>query len=176
MSSHITPDRVHETLHRHMLADGYDIVLDCGSKTLTTDTARGFDEGSFIGRNLWDRRYAVVDEERGIATSPDGTNLTVRLAPLNAYWPFYSVAAGNGLFVAVAYGAYYYTSSDGITATSSTTAFPAAAMPPISRLAADIASIVLLIAVTGTRPARSVSSTFSASFWNGEAVAGSAVA
>jgi hypothetical protein len=30
------------------------------------DTSRGFDEGRFIGRNLWDRRYAVVDEERGI--------------------------------------------------------------------------------------------------------------
>jgi hypothetical protein len=30
------------------------------------DTARGFDQGGFIGRNLWDRRYAVVDEERGI--------------------------------------------------------------------------------------------------------------
>jgi hypothetical protein len=30
------------------------------------DTQRGFDEGSFIGRNLWDRRYAVVDEERGV--------------------------------------------------------------------------------------------------------------
>jgi hypothetical protein len=30
------------------------------------DTARGFDEGSFIGRDLWDRRYAVVDEERGV--------------------------------------------------------------------------------------------------------------
>ncbi len=29
------------------------------------DTARGFDEGRFIGRNIWDRRYAVVDEERG---------------------------------------------------------------------------------------------------------------
>ncbi len=33
------------------------------------DTARGFDEGSFLGRNLWDRRYAVVDEERGIVLS-----------------------------------------------------------------------------------------------------------
>lgn len=32
-------------------------------------TAKGFDEGSFIGRNLWDRRYAVVDEERGIVLS-----------------------------------------------------------------------------------------------------------
>ncbi len=32
-------------------------------------TARGFDEGSFIGRNIWDRRYAVVDEERGIVLS-----------------------------------------------------------------------------------------------------------
>jgi hypothetical protein len=30
------------------------------------DTSRGFDEGRFIGRNIWDRRYAVVDEERGI--------------------------------------------------------------------------------------------------------------
>jgi hypothetical protein len=28
--------------------------------------AEGFERGSFIGRNLWDRRYAVVDEERGI--------------------------------------------------------------------------------------------------------------
>lgn len=28
--------------------------------------AEGFDRGRFIGRNLWDRRQAVVDEERGI--------------------------------------------------------------------------------------------------------------
>ncbi|MFO7286667.1 MAG: hypothetical protein LOD94_00060 [Gammaproteobacteria bacterium] len=28
--------------------------------------AEGFHRGRFIGRNLWDRRYAVVDEERGI--------------------------------------------------------------------------------------------------------------
>jgi hypothetical protein len=33
------------------------------------DTANGFHRGSFIGRNLWDRRYAVVDEERGIVLS-----------------------------------------------------------------------------------------------------------
>jgi hypothetical protein len=33
------------------------------------DTARGFDEGAFQGRNLWDRRYPVVDEERGIVLS-----------------------------------------------------------------------------------------------------------
>jgi hypothetical protein len=32
-------------------------------------TAQGFDEGAFIGRNLWDRRYAVVDEERGMVLS-----------------------------------------------------------------------------------------------------------
>jgi hypothetical protein len=31
-----------------------------------TTAAAGFDTGRFIGRNLWDRRYAVVDEERGI--------------------------------------------------------------------------------------------------------------
>src|SRR5690606_24821844 len=28
--------------------------------------AEGFERGRFIGRNLWDRRYPVVDEERGI--------------------------------------------------------------------------------------------------------------
>jgi hypothetical protein len=32
-------------------------------------TARGFDDGRFIGRNLWDRRYPVVDTERGIVLS-----------------------------------------------------------------------------------------------------------
>ena len=32
-------------------------------------TSKGFDEGSFLGRNLWDRRYPVVDEERGIVLS-----------------------------------------------------------------------------------------------------------
>jgi hypothetical protein len=32
-------------------------------------TEQGFDEGAFIGRNLWDRRYPVVDEERGIVLS-----------------------------------------------------------------------------------------------------------
>jgi hypothetical protein len=31
--------------------------------------ARGFDEGRFLGRNLWDRRYPVVDEERGVVLS-----------------------------------------------------------------------------------------------------------
>lgn len=31
--------------------------------------AEGFDKGRFIGRNLWDRRYPVVDEERGIVLS-----------------------------------------------------------------------------------------------------------
>jgi len=33
------------------------------------DTARGFDEGKFLGRNIWDRRYPVVDEERGVVLS-----------------------------------------------------------------------------------------------------------
>jgi hypothetical protein len=32
-------------------------------------TARGFDEGRFLGRNIWDRRYPVVDEERGVVLS-----------------------------------------------------------------------------------------------------------
>lgn len=33
------------------------------------DTADGFHRGAFLGRNLWDRRYPVVDEERGIVMS-----------------------------------------------------------------------------------------------------------
>jgi hypothetical protein len=33
------------------------------------DTADGFHRGAFLGRNLWDRRYSVVDEERGIIMS-----------------------------------------------------------------------------------------------------------
>ncbi len=32
-------------------------------------TAEGFDRGRFVGRNLWDRRYPVVDTERGIVLS-----------------------------------------------------------------------------------------------------------
>jgi hypothetical protein len=31
--------------------------------------AEGFDAGRFVGRNLWDRRYPVVDTERGIVLS-----------------------------------------------------------------------------------------------------------
>ena len=31
--------------------------------------AAGFDQGRFLGRNLWDRRYPVVDTERGIVLS-----------------------------------------------------------------------------------------------------------
>ena len=31
-----------------------------------TTAASGFEQGRFIGRNLWDRRFPVVDEERGI--------------------------------------------------------------------------------------------------------------
>jgi hypothetical protein len=31
--------------------------------------AQGFDAGRFVGRNLWDRRYPVVDTERGIVLS-----------------------------------------------------------------------------------------------------------
>lgn len=32
-------------------------------------TASGFDQGRFLGRNIWDRRYPVVDTERGIVLS-----------------------------------------------------------------------------------------------------------
>ena len=32
-------------------------------------TAKGFDTGFFKERNIWDRRYPVVDEERGVVLS-----------------------------------------------------------------------------------------------------------
>ena len=38
-----------------------------GPDQLTTSS--GFDQGRFIGRNIWDRRYPVVDTERGIVLS-----------------------------------------------------------------------------------------------------------
>jgi L-lysine 6-transaminase len=61
MSSHITPDRVHETLHRHMLADGYDIVLDLEKSQ---------------GRRLWDSRgnRSFLDLFSFFATFPIGFN------------------------------------------------------------------------------------------------------
>src|SRR6266576_2212128 len=54
---------------------------------------------------------------------------------------------------------------------SSTAAFPAAASPSRKRPALPTASIVPLMIVTGTRPARNVSSSVSATFWNAGAPA-----
>ena len=55
------PDRVHETLGRHILADGYDMVLD-------VDRSRG--------RRLWDARRGrgVLDMFSFFATAPVGLN------------------------------------------------------------------------------------------------------
>ncbi len=60
-ASRVTPDRVHETLGRHMLADGYDMVLDM-------DRSRG--------RRLWDsrRQRPVLDMFSFFATAPVGLN------------------------------------------------------------------------------------------------------
>src|SRR6266496_5894497 len=55
---------------------------------------------------------------------------------------------------------------------SSTAAFPAAASPSRNFPAFPTASIVPLMIFTGTRPARSVSSSVSATFWNAGAPAG----
>src|SRR2546422_4427974 len=57
-------------------------------------------------------------------------------------------------------------------AASSTAAFPAAATFSSSFPAFPTASIVPLMMLTGTRPARSVSSSVSATRWNGGAPAG----
>jgi len=57
----VTADRVHETLGRHILADGYDMVLD-------VDRSQG--------RRLWDARRgrAVLDMFSFFATAPIGLN------------------------------------------------------------------------------------------------------
>ncbi len=57
----LTPDRVHETLGRHMLADGYDMVLDLDRSH---------------GRRLWDSRRGrrVLDMFSFFATAPLGLN------------------------------------------------------------------------------------------------------
>jgi L-lysine 6-transaminase len=60
-ASPLTADRVHETLGRHILADGYDMVLD-------VDRSHG--------RRLWDARRgrAVLDMFSFFATAPIGLN------------------------------------------------------------------------------------------------------
>lgn len=61
MSKHIAPNQVHDTLHRHMLADGYDIVLDLEKSQ---------------GRRLWDSRgnRSFLDLFSFFATFPIGFN------------------------------------------------------------------------------------------------------
>jgi L-lysine 6-transaminase len=57
----VTPGRVHETLGRHILADGYDMVLDIDRSH---------------GRRLWDARRgrSILDMFSFFATSPVGQN------------------------------------------------------------------------------------------------------
>jgi L-lysine 6-transaminase len=61
MSQHIAPNQVHEVLHRHMLADGYDIVLDLKKSQ---------------GRRIWDSRgnRSFLDLFSFFATFPIGFN------------------------------------------------------------------------------------------------------
>src|SRR5580765_8841384 len=61
MSARIDPARVHETLQRHMLADGYDIVLDLEKSH---------------GRRLYDSRHGrtYLDLFSCFATLPIGLN------------------------------------------------------------------------------------------------------
>lgn len=55
--------------------------------------AQGFDEGRFVGRNLWDRRYPVVDQERGIV-------LTILRFGLKSGMKSQSTATANDRLVA----------------------------------------------------------------------------
>ncbi len=61
MAPALTPDRVHETLGRHILADGYDMVLDIDRSH---------------GRRLWDARRGrnLLDMFSFFATAPVGLN------------------------------------------------------------------------------------------------------
>jgi L-lysine 6-transaminase len=61
MTPRIAPAQVHETLHRHMLADGYDLVLDLEKSQ---------------GRRLWDSRHgrSYLDLFSFFATLPLGLN------------------------------------------------------------------------------------------------------
>ena len=61
MTKHIAPNQVHEVLHRHMLADGYDIVLDLEKSQ---------------GRRIWDSRGQrwYLDLFSFFATFPIGFN------------------------------------------------------------------------------------------------------
>ncbi|MEO5988982.1 MAG: L-lysine 6-transaminase, partial [Candidatus Eisenbacteria bacterium] len=61
MSKHIAPAQVHETLHRHLLADGYDMVLDLEKSQ---------------GRRLWDSRHgkSFLDMFSCFASLPVGLN------------------------------------------------------------------------------------------------------
>ncbi len=61
MTPRISPAQVHDTLHRHMLADGYDIVLDLEKSH---------------GRRLWDSRHgkSYLDLFSFFATLPIGLN------------------------------------------------------------------------------------------------------
>ncbi len=61
MSKHIAPAAVHETLHRHLLADGYDMVLDLKKSQ---------------GRRLWDSRHgkSFLDMFSCFASLPVGLN------------------------------------------------------------------------------------------------------
>ena len=61
MTHHIAPAQVHDTLHRHMLADGFDIVLDLEKSQ---------------GRRLWDSRgnRSFLDLFSFFATFPIGFN------------------------------------------------------------------------------------------------------
>src|SRR5512140_10761 len=68
MTARIAPAQVHDTLHRHMLADGYDIVLDLEKSR---------------GRRLWDSRHgrSYLDLFSFFATLPLGLQHPKMLEP-----------------------------------------------------------------------------------------------
>src|SRR2546426_8181592 len=153
---------------RHVLVDHADSPL-----------ARDGDRHLGLGHGVHGRRHERDVE--GDAAGEAGTH--VHVARVHRGMPRYEenvVESEGGAGAEASHGESYWEGGGSSTITlssfffwaSSTPALPAAATRSSSFPAFPTASIVPLMMFTGTRPARSVSSSVSATLWNGAAPAG----
>src|SRR3989454_158606 len=153
-------------VHRHVLVDHADPALPRdrdGHLGLGDGVHRGRDERD-IERNAAGEAGAHVHVPGMHARVPRNEQHVVegesRAGAEGSHGESYRGGGGSSTF------------SAGFLAASSTAAFPAAATFSSSFPALPTASIVPRMMLTGTRPARNVSSSVSATFWNGAAPAG----